>query len=158
MNPVARITVVAVVLLGAVALGAWWLGPVLRREPVPTGAPTSSPTPLATAPVDDLIVIDQPLPMASVSSPLRVTGRARGNWFFEGSFPVILTDWDGLIIATVPAQAIGEWMTTEWVPFEAMVVFEKPAYSSRGSLILKKDNPSGLSQFDDAREMTVFFR
>ncbi|MCC6405255.1 MAG: hypothetical protein IT405_02610 [Candidatus Yanofskybacteria bacterium] len=158
MNPVARITVVAVVLLGAVALGAWWLGPALRREPVPTGTPMASPTPLATTDADDLIIIDQPLPMASVSSPLRVSGKARGSWFFEGSFPVILTDWDGLIIATVPAQAMGEWMTTEWVPFEATVVFEKPAYSSRGALILKKDNPSGLPQFDDAREITVFFR
>ena len=109
----------------------------------------------------DLIRVDSPLPGELVTSPLTIRGRARGNWFFEGDFPVILTNWDGLIIAQHHATARGEWMTTEFVPFEAVIEFEIPPdigdFSRRGSLILQKDNPSGLPQFDDALEFTVVF-
>ena len=95
---------------------------------------------------------------ALVESPLLVDGRARGGWFFEGTFPVVLTDWDGLIIAESFAQAEGEWMTDDWVPFKAVVEFDRPAYGERGSLILQKDNPSDLPEYDKAYEMTVFFK
>lgn len=118
-----------------------------------------APSPSGIAPLsDDTVQVVSPLPEDRVTSPIIVRGRARGTWFFEGSFPVILTDWDGRIIAEVPAQAEGEWMTTDWVPFTATVSFTKPTYGERGALILKKDNPSGLPQYDDAREMTIFFK
>ncbi|MEK7625591.1 MAG: hypothetical protein AAB467_04585, partial [Patescibacteria group bacterium] len=70
---------------------------------------------------------------------------------------VFLTDWDGLIIARGIATAKGDWMTTEFVPFEATLTFtaDKNVYSNRGTLILKKDNPSGLPEFDDALEIPV---
>lgn len=112
----------------------------------------------------DLIEIYSPLPEGEISSPLKITGRARGNWFFEASFPVVLTDWDGRIIAEWHAQAQGEWMTEDFVPFEAVLEFESPYspgdqdFMKRGALILRKDNPSGLSEFDDALEITVFFK
>ena len=107
----------------------------------------------------NLIRLNTPRPNEVILSPLVVTGEARGNWFFEASFPVFLTDWDGLIIATGIAQAKGEWMTTEFVPFEATLTFivDKNVYSNRGSLILKKDNPSGLPEHDDALEIPIFF-
>lgn len=106
----------------------------------------------------DLIRVDTPLPESTVSSPLTVRGAARGNWFFEASFPVILTDWDGRIIAEGIAQAEGEWMTTEYVPFTAQLTFTPDTeVSNRGSLILKKDNPSALPEHDDAFEFTVYF-
>lgn len=119
----------------------------------------ATPAPLA----DDMIILDTPLPEGMISSPLVVRGKARGTWFFEASFPVTLTDWDGRIIAQVPAQAQSDWMTTEFVPFEAILVFDTPVgpgigQPNRGFLILQKDNPSGLPQFDDSREITVFFR
>lgn len=116
--------------------------------------------PEIVSPPDPLIVLDEPRPEAEISSPLKVSGKARGSWFFEASFPVILTDWDGKIIAQTPAQAKGDWMTNDWVPFEAVLIFSNPeaTVSSRGALILRKDNPSGLPQFDDARELTIFFK
>lgn len=110
---------------------------------------------------DDLIFVTSLREGDTVHSPLVVRGEARGNWFFEASFPVTLTDWDGKIIAQVPAQAKGEWMTTDYVPFEATLEFENPswseAFSKRGALILQKDNPSGLPEHDNALEITVFF-
>ena len=140
------------ILLVVVLAVAVWAGmQLLGSEP----AATPTPTPVA----DDMIQIDEPLPGAEISSPLTVRGRARGNWYFEASFPIVLTDWDGRILATVPAQAQGDWMTTEWVPFEAVIEFDvDTSVSNRGSLILKKDNPSGLPQYDDSREITVFFK
>ncbi|MDD2807724.1 MAG: Gmad2 immunoglobulin-like domain-containing protein [Patescibacteria group bacterium] len=105
----------------------------------------------------DLIKLKTPAVAQTISSPLIVSGTARGNWFFEASFPVILTDWDGKIIAQGVAQAKGDWMTTDFVPFEATLTFDQPAYGVRGSLILKKDNPSGLPQNDAALEIPIFF-
>ncbi len=107
----------------------------------------------------DLIRITAPRPNQAVKSPLKITGEARGNWFFEASFPVMLTDWDGRIIAEGIATAKGEWMTTDFVPFEAMLTFivDKNVYSNKGTLILKKDNPSGLPENDDALEIPVIF-
>ncbi len=107
----------------------------------------------------NIIRIDAPRPNQMISSPLTITGTARGNWYFEASFPVFLTDWDGKIIAEGIAQAKSDWMTTEFVPFEAALAFttEKDTYSNRGTLILKKDNPSGLPKNDDALEIPVLF-
>jgi len=105
----------------------------------------------------NLIVVDSPRPNQAISSPLVIKGKARGNWFFETSFPVVLTNWDGLIIASGIATAEGDWMTTEFVPFTAELRFENPDYKNNGFLILKKDNPSGLPENDDALEIPVLF-
>lgn len=105
----------------------------------------------------DLIRITSPRPNDVIKSPLMITGEARGQWFFEASFPVFLTDWDGKIIAQGIATAKGEWMTANFVPFEATLTFtpEKNIYSNRGTLVLQKDNPSGLPLHDDALEIPV---
>jgi hypothetical protein len=105
----------------------------------------------------------------TISSPLTITGEARGMWFFEASFPVVLTNWDGLIIAEVPAEAVldpnnpdSTWMTEEYVPFSATITFTTPTPGdpavNRGSLILQKSNASGLPEHDDAYELQVVFQ
>ncbi len=107
---------------------------------------------------DDLIKIHQPLPNQVIESPLKIKGQARGNWFFEADFPVVLADWDGLIIGQAIARAKGEWMTENFVVFEAELNFERPDYKDNGNLILKKDNPSGLPENDNVLEIQVFFK
>ncbi|MFH1426520.1 MAG: Gmad2 immunoglobulin-like domain-containing protein [Candidatus Kerfeldbacteria bacterium] len=106
---------------------------------------------------NDLVKLTSPLPNGRVESPLTVTGEARGTWYFEGSFPVVLVDWDGLIIAQGIATTQGEWMTEDYVPFTATIDFTKPTVKDNGALILQKDNPSGLPENDDAYEVPVFF-
>jgi hypothetical protein len=106
---------------------------------------------------NDLIEVYSPIMGERISSPLIITGQARGNWYFEADFPIVLVDWDGLIIAEAIAQAQGDWMTEDFVPFRAEIEFEKPDYGERGTLILRKDNPSGLPENDDAIEIPVFF-
>ncbi len=107
----------------------------------------------------DTIVLSAPLPYAQIASPVTITGKARGPWFFEASFPVTVVNWDGLIIGEGIATADGDWMTTEFVPFTATVSFtpDPDAYSNRGAIILKRDNPSGMPENDDALEVPVVF-
>lgn len=107
--------------------------------------------------MSDLIQLDSPRPNDKVNSPLLVHGRARGNWFFEASFPVSLVDWDGRIIAEGIAQAQSDWMTEEFVPFTLTLNYklDENIYSHRGALILQKDNPSGLPSNDNALEIPL---
>lgn len=106
----------------------------------------------------DLIRINTPRPNQVIASPLVIEGEARGYWFFEGDFPIILTDWDGRIIAEGYASAKSEWMTEEFVSFQATLDFGIPEYGDNGILILRKDNPSGLPEYDDALEVPVVFK
>ena len=104
------------------------------------------------------IILDYPKAGQKITSPIQISGSARGSWFFEGDFPVVLTNWDGLIIAETFATAQGEWMTEDFVPFTATIEFESnDSISSRGSLILMKDNPSGLPENDDVLEVNILF-
>lgn len=111
----------------------------------------------------DLIRVENPLEGSAISSPLTIRGEARGTWYFEATFPVTIVNWDGLIIAEHYAQASSDWMTEEYVPFTSTVTFESPykagdpEFMKRGALILRKDNPSGLPQYDDALEISVVF-
>ena len=105
----------------------------------------------------NLIRVTSPEVLANVTSPITVTGEARGTWFFEASFPISVVNWDGLIIGEGYAMADGEWMTEEFVPFTGVIEYTLPpdSYSTDGALIFKKDNPSGLSEYDDALEIPV---
>ena len=107
---------------------------------------------------DDLIRIESPRPNATVTSPLTVKGMARGNWFFEGSFPVRLFNGNGEQITRGTARAnppAGGWMTEELVPFEATLSFTTPT-TTAGTLLLDKDNPSGLPENDPEGEQAPF--
>ncbi len=105
----------------------------------------------------EYIVVDSPVAGQVIASPLRICGRARGTWFFEGDFPVVLTDAKGNILARSFVTAQGEWMTKDFVPFQGMLEFKKPASGARGTLVLKKDNPTGLPEHDDEVTIPVFF-
>jgi len=109
------------------------------------------------AAIPDLIELAAPLPDAIIQSPLILQGRARGVWFFEASFPAYLIDADGDTVAVMPVQAEGEWMTTEFVPFKATLTFTAPT-SGTGTLILMKDNASGLPEHAAELRVPVRFR
>jgi hypothetical protein len=104
----------------------------------------------------DLIRIDSPLQNQKISSPITVKGEARGNWYFEASFPIQVLDENGEVLGVSPVQAQGEWMTENFVPFSGEIIFSKPKGKS-GSIIFKKDNPSGLSEFDDFVSIPINF-
>lgn len=107
----------------------------------------------------NLIRIDSPRPNESIQSPLSITGEARGNWFFEASFPITIKDENGQVIVQSFATAQGEWMTTEFVPYKAKITFsvEQNMVGKKGTLVLQKDNPSGLPEHDDSLEIPIVF-
>jgi hypothetical protein len=102
----------------------------------------------------DLIRVQTPQQGATVGSPLVVTGEARGPWFFEASFPVRLRDASGVDLATTVATAQGEWMTEEFVPFTATLDIPSD-FQGPATLLLQKDNPSGLPENDKAISIPV---
>ncbi|MEK7612244.1 MAG: GerMN domain-containing protein [Patescibacteria group bacterium] len=104
----------------------------------------------------NLIKITNPRPNEVVTSPLSITGEARGYWFFEASFPVELRDGNGNLLVQHYATAQGEWMTEDFVPYSSIISFTAPT-TATGTLILRKDNPSGLAEHDDALFIPVRF-
>ncbi len=106
----------------------------------------------------DLIVVASPIKDSEISSPLRIAGRARGTGFFEGSFPVELVDQYRNTIAVGFVTSQGEWMTEEFVPFLGSLQFNNYIKGTKGTLILKKANPSDLQENDDSIEIPVIFR
>ena len=104
----------------------------------------------------DLIRIDQPRPNALIQSPLEIRGEARGYWFFEADFPVKLLDNNGQELGIAIVKTSANWMTEDFVPFEATLEFQEPV-TNRGVLILEKDNPSGLPEHADELRVPVRF-
>lgn len=107
--------------------------------------PTPAPTYINAS--SDLIVIDLPQPGSVVGKQFSILGKARGTWYFEGSFPVILLDANGLVLAEGAAEAQGDWMTEEFVPFLFEVQIPE-TYIGAATIVLKNDNPSGEPERD----------
>ncbi len=108
--------------------------------------------------LSDLIKLETPLPNEIIASPLKIKGQARGNWFFEASFPISMVDANGNEVILEPSYIMTneDWMTTDFISFETTVTFSKPN-TAEGKLILHKDNPSGLPEFDAEMIVPVKF-
>lgn len=95
----------------------------------------------------DLIRVELPYPGAVVGKEFSVIGKARGMWFFEASFPIEVVGRNGELLDVAVAQAEGEWMTEDFVPFRAGVSVPE-SYIGPATIILKRDNASGLPEHD----------
>jgi hypothetical protein len=159
--PKVILILIVLVILGALAYAYWPaapLAPVTGTEtPGATTTPSATPTATSTNSLSDRIVVTSPTANALVTSPLVVTGKARGTWYFEASFPVKVLDANGKVLAAVPAQAQGEWMTTEFVPFTVSVPFATST-TATGTLVLQKDNPSGLPENEAELRIPIRFK
>lgn len=105
--------------------------------------------------IRDDIIINSPQSDQIVSSPLFISGKAVGSWFFEASFPVQLVDLNGEIISSGIVQAKSDWMTSDFVDFEGTLDFYTD--SETGELIFKNDNPSGLPEKEITYSVPVKF-
>jgi hypothetical protein len=104
------------------------------------------------------IIVNSPMSNETIVSPLTISGQAPGYWFFEASFPFMLINWDGLMVAQGYAMTADDWMTKDLVSFEGVLEFEVPEYSETGTLFIQRDNPSDLAENDDSFEIPVRFR
>lgn len=96
-----------------------------------------------------MIQVELPYPNAVVGKDFSVIGKVRGNWFFEASFPVEVLDKDGKVLAVGIAKPRNgeDWMTMQSVNFKADIKIPQ-SYIGPATLVLKKDNPSGLAEHD----------
>ncbi|MBX4206460.1 Gmad2 immunoglobulin-like domain-containing protein [Candidatus Parcubacteria bacterium] len=143
---------IAIIILVLVAIGG---GTYLATRPAPPSSyeiPAETTTPAPTA---SDVQVASPAAGSIVKSPLTVTGKAKGTWYFEASFPVKVLDAAGKVIGQAPAQAQGDWMTAGFVPFKATVSFSTS--TATGFIVLEKDNPSGLPQNAAELRMPVRF-
>ncbi|MFH1173424.1 MAG: GerMN domain-containing protein [bacterium] len=102
----------------------------------------------------DQIIVKIPKTEQTITSPLLIEGEARGTWYFEASFPIKLADQAGQIIAQGIATAQSDWMTEDFVPFKAELVFNV-AEPTSAFLILLRDNPSGLPENDQQIKISL---
>ena len=142
MNKTASITLIAlaVVVLAGTAL-------YQKTKKIQTLAPaenkqTQNPTPQTQYYSSSNLQITSPAINAQITSPVTITGQAVGNWFFEASFPVKVTDSNNIVIGSGVAKTTANWMTTNFVPFTATITFTTPG-TATGFIVLEKDNPSG---------------
>lgn len=108
--------------------------------------------------LSDLIKVEKPSSNKLINSPLRISGKARGNWFFEAEAPVRLVDKDYKLLAETSIKANGEWMTSDFVPFSTELSFEKIPEDEEGYLIFEKSNASGKPELDRKLTLPVRFR
>lgn len=145
-----------------VLVALWWRQaqtPLVTLNDSPETVQTQEEVTYNTDKKDDLIQVAEPQSGQVVSSPLEVSGKARGYWFFEASFPMEIINADGMIVGQSFATAEGEWMTEEFVDFTGEIEYEPglDISGTSGFLILRKDNPSGLPENDDYLAIPIIF-
>ncbi len=95
----------------------------------------------------NLITVELPFPGAVTGKEFDIIGKARGTWYFEASFPIKVLDKNGKELWSGHADAQDEWMTANFVPFTAHVKVPE-TYIGKATIVLNKDNPSGLPAND----------
>ncbi len=136
-----RIAVVGVLVICVVSFGIYtkYGKPAVKKlTPIQQEGKT-----FVTTHPSGLIYASVPQSGAIVSGKVTVLGMARGQWFFEGSFPVSIVDANGKVLGSGIASAEGEWMTEEFVPYVAKIEMKEKAETKQGAIILSRDNPSG---------------
>jgi len=157
-------TFIILLLTGIIGFLSWalWIRPVDQTHkgtteivtPAHDTTPTKDAKSAAPQPLHEKITVSYPKANAEVPKHFTVTGKAPGNWFFEASAPVMVQAEDGSKIAQGIAKAQGDWMTTNLVAFTADIS-TNPAYVGPATLVLLKDNPSGLPENDDSLEIPI---
>jgi hypothetical protein len=152
------------ILVIVIAVMAWLLfvqpvhAPTTSELPPPVqDQQTASTTTQAPAPLHTKVVVDSPKASASVGKTFDVTGQAPGNWYFEATFPIQVRDPADNVIGRNHADALGDWQTTEQVQFKSTINIDGN-YTGPATLILMKDNPSGLPENDDSLEIPIVIK
>jgi len=102
------------------------------------------------------IKVTTPRSGQKIKSPMLISGEAVGSWYFEGEIPAILYNAQSEEIIRGNAKANGDWMTDQLVPFELTLEYDQPV-TSTGTLILRKNNPSGQDALNQSIEIPIKF-
>ena len=131
---------------------------VPRTTSQPIYSSTSGSAKFIPADAINYIHLSTPLPNIATIAPIRVTGEARGSWYTNQLFSVILKDYKGNVIASTQAAAVGNWLTEKFIPFETTVTFTTQPSGSRGTLVLGSNAPAGSPTAGMRVEIPVIFK
>lgn len=146
---------IILILLVIIIVLAWVLFSTPALVEAPTTSTSTPTTPVATSgALHERVIVTSPKANSAVGKTFVVSGSAPGNWYFEAVFPIQVRDKDNNKIAQSFATAQGEWMTTDQVTFTATVTLTG-SYSGPATVVLLRDNPSGLPENDDALEVPI---
>jgi len=107
-------------------------------------------------PTSEGIFIESPKENEKIKSPLKIIGKAKGNWFFEAEFIAELYDENENYLGKTILTAKEDWMTENLVPFEGNLEFSLPQ-TNLGKLRFLSANPSGLPENQKVFEIPVQF-
>ena len=136
-------------------IGALWAGAFYLMQEKKE-AQVSAPEVSYTNASEDAIIVKRPDAGDEIGHTFKVSGEARGTWYFEASFPIEVRDASGTVLYQGPVSADGDWMTEEFVPFSEEITVPG-GYAGAATLILKKDNPSGEPDKDASVSVPVVF-
>lgn len=105
----------------------------------------------------ETLLVSNPRPNQVVTTPLIVSGQARGIWFFEATFEVEMLDDLDNSLGVGYVTATEEWMTEDFVPFTGELQFSLPS-TETGTLVIRNANPSGLPEHQKELRMPVRFQ
>ncbi len=133
--------------------------PILMTYPEqcvgPDGTTYTQPTAPATTTADK-IFLESPASGAKISSPVELSGQARGPWYFEAVFPIQIIGTNGAVLGSGQGRAGSDWMTKDFVPFTAAISFNAGS-STAGFIRLKNDNASGATSTAEQIDIPVTF-
>lgn len=137
-----------------VSIGLTWALFAIPAPLPPVTATTTPPVSTTPKPLRERVVVTSPKANSTVGNIFVVSGSAPGPWYFEASFPIKIVDKDNNFLGQGIAQAQGEWMTTDQVTFTATVTLPG-GYSGPATVVLMRDNPSGMPENDDSVSIPV---
>lgn len=132
---------------------SWHAGMMIESDSPPVSAITMSGT------LSDLVTLSSVSQWDVISSPLLLTGTAPGNWFFEGTSPIMIVNRDWLIVWEWFITALSDWMTTDSIAYSGSINFIRDPLTPYPSwhIILRRDNPSWEVINDAYIEIPILF-
>lgn len=143
-----------IIVLFLVIIGLSWALIAIPAPTEPIVATTTPPVATSTKPLRERVVVTSPKANSTVGKTFVVSGAAPGPWYFEASFPIKIVDRDNNFLGQGIAQAQGEWMTTDQVTFTATITLDGD-YSGPATVVLMRDNPSGMPENDDSVSIPI---
>jgi len=107
---------------------------------------------------DNVILVSTPIRNSEVDSPLKVAGRARSDWFYEGTFPIFVYDSYDNLIAESHVSAQEYSVTDEFVKFVGDVQFGNYIKGANGTLVLRKNFAPGVAKYDEHISIPIIFK